>query len=248
MIEVIADGVASLTVSTEEDPYLRPGWVDAVVQAAESVTTDDSIRTVVLKGGPEYFSAGAAREDLIADDARATIRRYVSEVPRALLSIPVPVVAAMAGHAIGGGLLIGLWADVPVLARECLYGVNFMALGFTPGMGSTRAVEAHFGEPLGRRMLYGGELLKGREIEEAHVPISHAVHDQGEVFDRALEIAEQFAEAPRRSLELLKATLAGRRREVLEAAIEDETAMHAELFSNPETRAHIATRYGSTDT
>lgn len=243
-VQLLDSGVALVTVATEQDPYLRPAVVGALQATVDRLNGDDDVRCVILRGVGKHFNAGAAREDLVGAESGDTVRRYVVEVPRLLLSLDVPVVAAMAGHAVGGGLLLGLWADIVVLAEESLYGANFMALGFTPGMGSTRLMATYFGEPLARELLYTGRMLKGREIKSAAVPVSHAVVRRSEVDDRALEIAEAIAESPRDVVSLLRRRLSGPRCDLLEAAVADETAMHAELFGQQQTRDRISDNYG----
>ena len=54
-----------------------------------------------------------------------------------LLDCKIPTIAAMQGHALGGGLAFGCYADLIILAEECFYSANFMNHGFTPGMGAT---------------------------------------------------------------------------------------------------------------
>ena len=69
-------------------------------------------RCLVVTGDRDVFNSGATRAGLI--DAGQPITDYVGEIPRMLAGAPVPTVAAMAGHAIGGGLLVGLKEEVVV--------------------------------------------------------------------------------------------------------------------------------------
>jgi enoyl-CoA hydratase/carnithine racemase len=167
---------------------------------------------------------------------------------RTLLDLPVPVVAAAAGHAIGGGLLVALWCDAIVLGEESLYGANFMALGFTPGMGATHAVPEAFGAPLGRELLWTGRLLTGREIRAASCPLSHAVRPRAQVMEQALMQAREIADAPRGTIVLLKRMLAASRREALERALRAEASAHATLHADPATAAEIGRRYPTAPT
>jgi len=155
-----------------------------------------------------------------------------------MLEFPVPTIAAMAGHALGGGLLLGLWCDLAVFAEDRLYGANFMALGFTPGMGATIALEDAFGAFLAREMLYTGRLLTGAELRQRGAPLPHVL-PRAEVEARARTLALDIASVPAASVQLLRRTLAARRRVRLEAALLDEAHMHKQIFADPETRARI---------
>jgi enoyl-CoA hydratase/carnithine racemase len=237
------EGVVSVHIATDEEPYLGPRWVEGCASTLAELAADSAARVLILEGGDTYFSAGASRRALTDERERDALLRYVARAAPTLLGAPLPIVAAAAGHAIGGGLLVALWCDVVVLAEESLYGVNFMQLGFTPGMGATHAVQEAFGEPLGRELLLTGRLLTGREIKQACCPLSHAVLPRAQVMERALGVARAIAEAPRESLVLLKQNLAERRHAALGRVLEAEAAAHARLFADPAITAEIGRRY-----
>jgi polyketide biosynthesis enoyl-CoA hydratase PksI len=241
----VDDGVAGLRIASDAEPYMGMKWVDRFVTALEGIGRDSTVRAIILEGGERAFCLGASRDDLVAAAGRGVMPDYVGQVPRSILAVPVPVVAALAGHATGGGLLLGLWCDVTVLAEESLYGANFMALGFSPGMGATHAMAEAFGGPLGRDLLYTGRLLTGREIRDAHCPLSSVVRPRVEVMRRAVAVARQVAEAPRAAVVVLKERLAVGRREALERALRAEEEGHARLFADPSTAREIAARYGT---
>jgi enoyl-CoA hydratase/carnithine racemase len=180
---------------------------------------------------------------LLAADAPQAIAQLMGGFPRLLLELEIPTLAAIAGHAIGGGLMLGLWCDVAVLADESLYGVNFLALGFTPGMGSTLLLEDVLGAPLARDLMLTGRLVKGRDIREAAVPLSHAVVPRRDVLARTIARAEEMASMPPAAMHLLRTHIAARRRAQLERAIADELAMHVTVFSDDATRDRIEDSY-----
>jgi enoyl-CoA hydratase/carnithine racemase len=237
------DCVVSLRIADDAVHHLDPEWLDPFLSRLATIGSDPSVRAVILEGGTQCFCAGASRDSLLASVTRA--RSYAARVPHALLDLPVPVVAAMAGHAIGGGLVLGLWCDAAVLAAESLYGANFMALGFTPGMGATCAVPEAFGAPLGRELLWTGRLMTGREIRDAGCPLSHAVVPRDEVFARALSLSRDCAATSRDAALRFKQQLAAGRRAGLEGALAAEDAGHELLLADPSLREEIARRYAA---
>src|SRR5207244_2774058 len=144
---------------------------DVVARIAEN----DEVRAVVVEGGARQFCAGANRDLLLRPDADAAINSLVGEAARLVLDIPVPTVAAMVGHAVGGGLMLGLGCDVAVFAEEALYTANFISLGFTPGMGSTTLLPELFGPPLARELLLTGRTMTGAELKTLAPSLAHAV-------------------------------------------------------------------------
>ena len=238
--EEVGPGVVSLRVATDDAPYIEAGFKERLAAAVAPLKDDASARVVLLEGGDRYFCAGASRESLLRPDAGREVPRYAAELPLLVMDIPLPTLAVMSGHAIGGGFALGLLCDLPLLADESLYGMNFMALGFTPGMGSTVLLEDALGPRPARELLFTGRLVKGRELKAAGFA---AVAPKIDLRRRALDLAHEVAAAPREALLALKAMLAARRRERLLRAIEDERRAHEALFARSDTARLIAERY-----
>ena len=240
-VERAGPGIVSLRVATDDAPYIEAGFADDLAAAVASVTDDAETRVVLLEGGDRYFCAGASRESLLRPDAGREVPRYAAELPRLVLDIPVPSIAVMSGHAIGGGFALGLLSDLPLLAEESLYGMNFMALGFTPGMGATVLLEDAVGPRIARELLFTGRLVKGRQLKAAGFA---AVVAKADARRRALALADEVAAAPREALVALKSMLAGRRRQRIEQAVQEERRSHEKLFARSDTGELIAERYG----
>ena len=147
-------------------------------------------------------------------------------LPRVLLECPVPCIAAMAGYAIGGGFALGMAADLIVLGAESRYCLNFMDLGFTPGMGTTALLEHVLSPATVHELLYTGEARRGRDFASVCRVLPRA-----EVLPRAQDLAARIAEKPRDALVALKRTLSIPRRQAFELARTHETLMHAASFN-----------------
>jgi len=238
--EPVGEGVVSIRVASDEAPYIEADFKDRFAGAVDALKADASVKVALLEGGSRYFCAGASRESLLRADARSEVPRYAAELPRLVLDIPVPTIAVMEGHAIGGGFALGLLCDLPLLAEESLYGMNFMALGFTPGMGATGLLEEALGPRPARELLFTGRLVKGRELRALG---ACGVLPRADVRRRALALAAELGAVPREPLLRLKGMLAGRRRDGLQRAIEEETRSHEVLFALGDTARCIAERY-----
>jgi polyketide biosynthesis enoyl-CoA hydratase PksI len=224
----IVDGVATITLDDAATNALSHAVVGALGAAFGALATNTDVRAVVLAGLPEWFSSGASRE--VVEDL-VTGRRDSGELllPRLLLDCPVPVVAAMAGHALGGGFALGVAADFVVLARDSRYCLNFLDLGFTPGMGSTCLLEHVLSPAIAHELLFTGEARRGRDFE-GRCGINHIV-PRPEVMPRALDLAARIADKPRPAIVALKRSLSVPRRQAFEAARTQETLMHGLSFA-----------------
>lgn len=232
------------------DEATKNGFSHAVVAGLVQVFADlarrTSIRCVVLTGYGPYFATGGLQDDLLAiQEGRAS---FVSleggqdvDVYRLPLDCPVPVVSAMQGHAIGGGLALGLMSDYALLARESYYSASFMSYGFTPGFGSTAVFPYKLGAVLGSEMLMSGRRYRGTELATRAVP--YPVVPRAEVVDRAVDLAGEIADAPRTSVVLLKEHLNADLRERVASAVGRELAMHDQTFTTDEVRRRILSRF-----
>jgi polyketide biosynthesis enoyl-CoA hydratase PksI len=141
------------------------------------------------------------------------------------MDLPVPVVAACRGHAIGGGLALALSCDLVFLAEESRYGANFIDLGITPGMGMTHLLEHFVGPAVAHELLYTGEPRRGRDLAHAghgFNGVSPALEVEERAIDTALRIADKRVESTR----LLKRALTLPRRRAFEESHTLETLMH----------------------
>lgn len=160
-----------------------------------------------------------------------------------LLNCEVPVISAMQGHALGGGLVFGCFADIIVMGIECIYSTNFMKYGFTPGMGATYIIPKKFGEQLGTEMLFTAKNYYGEELKNRGTSIK--IVRKSKVIDTAMEIANDLVDKPLLSLKILKNQLASKTRSELPVAIEQECQMHKITFPQPEVRHRIEMFFGN---
>ena len=237
-----ADGVAVVAIEdAEHRNTFSAGVVTGLTRTFEAIGTDESIRVVVLHGYDSVFCAGGTQEELLAI-ADGEMEFAQGDFFRMLLDCPVPVVSAMQGHALGGGLVFGLYADLIVLSEESIYATNFMKYGFTPGMGATLIVREKLGPALANEMLFTASAYHGGTLRDRGVPVPVVAREK--VIDTARSLARELADKPRLSLTLLKQEMTLPIVRALPATVEAETRMHRLSFENPEVRARIENRFG----
>lgn len=199
-------------------------------------------RCIVMTGLSDIFSSGASQEMLVGL-AKGELAPTDIVLPKLVLDLPVPVIAAMEGHAVGGGFALGLCADIIVMARESRYGATFMGMGFTPGMGATELLLHIMPPALAHELLFTGEAKKGSWFE-GRTGVN-AVVPKAEVVARAMSLAARIAEKPRAALEMLKRTLSLPRRQAFERTYTMETLMHRVSFAQGDIVARIAEVHGN---
>jgi polyketide biosynthesis enoyl-CoA hydratase PksI len=218
-----------------------PDFVAGLVAAFAAVRALSQCKVVVVRGYDNYFCCGASRDELLKISS-GQVRFDELGFYRLLLDCELPVIAAMQGHAIGGGLIFGCYADLLVLARESLYSANFMKYGFTPGMGATHLLPLKLGSNLGAEMLWRAEGYTGDLLQRRGVPCE--VLPRTDVVQSALANARLLAQRPRKALLLLKARLTERLRQELPDVIAAELAMHEHCFADSDIDARVRELYG----
>jgi polyketide biosynthesis enoyl-CoA hydratase PksI len=219
---------------------MSPLFVRELSETLAELAARADARVAVLLGLPEVFSSGASRDMLEAIlDGKVAPSDIV--LSKAVLDLPVPVIAAMEGHAVGGGLALGLCADVILLARESSYGCNFMNLGFTPGMGTTRLLEHVLSPALAHEMMYTGQFFHGSHFEGRSG--FNYILPRAQVRAKAMDLAARIAEKPRLAVEALKRVLATAKRQAFEESRAAEAMMHAITFAGPDVRRLIEENY-----
>jgi enoyl-CoA hydratase len=236
------DGVVVLTL---DDPDRRNAMTedmgDALTAATAELADDADLRVVVLTGAPPAFSAGgdlAMLEELArrtrdegfdaTETMRAFYRRFLT-----VRDLPVPVIAAINGHAVGAGLCVALACDLRIVAEDAKVGLNFARLGLHPGMGGSWLLPRTVDQQRAAAWLYTGRLVSGAEAAAAGMALQATAADQ--VVPTALELAREIAGASPVVVRQLKATLAAEAPD-LDAALRREASCQAVNYGTEDLR------------
>lgn len=152
------------------------------------------VRVVVIAGSGTTFCGGADfntldRKGPITEVRERVLGAYEAFLP--LLDVEVPIIGALTGHAIGGGLGLALVCDIRVANREARYGANFARLGFHSGMAISYLLPRIVGVSKAADLLFSGRIIDGAEAERFGLVNVAVAPDQvlAEANERAQEIA-----------------------------------------------------------
>jgi polyketide biosynthesis enoyl-CoA hydratase PksI len=234
-------GIVNLRMNDAEGKNgLTPAFVEALMECLNEVKLNEEIKVLVMTGLPDVFCSGADLNTLIRL-CKKELKPVDIVLSKLLLDIPVPVVSAMEGHAIGGGLALGCCADIAILAEESRYGCSFMNMGFSPGMGITKLLEHYMSPAVSQEMQYTGKFYQGKSL--IGKTNFNYILPKAEVLDKAGELAEAMAEKPRQALSVLKRYQSMHRRQKFEETFTIETMMHELTFNQEEILKIIEQNY-----
>jgi polyketide biosynthesis enoyl-CoA hydratase PksI len=227
-----------------EDPSgkngLRPLFVEDLIRGLHEAKNNQSIKVLILAGMKDVFCSGADLETLIKL-CKNEIKPVDIVLTKLLLDLPIPVISAMEGHAIGGGFAIGLCADIAVLAEESRYGCSFMNMGFTPGMGVTKLMEHYMSPAVAQEMQYTGTNYLGKDL--VGITNFNYILPKDQVMEKAYILAHAISEKSRKALITLKRYQSMARRKVFEETYTLETMMHEITFDGNEIIKLIQENY-----
>jgi polyketide biosynthesis enoyl-CoA hydratase PksI len=242
-VEMKNDGIALIKMEDEENKNIfSDTFIHDFIAAIDLCENEYKPKVAVLTGLPDVFSGGAEKQTLMdLCDGKVLVKDLL--ISEKLVGTTFPVIAAVEGHAVGGGLVMAVCCDMILLSRESRYGAVFMSMGFTPGMGCTTLLEECMGPFIASEMMFSGKRFKGKELENKGVNVNYIL-PKTEVRNKAMDIALQIVEKNVKSIYLLKYALIAKKKKLLIDARVQEDFMHRLSFGFPETKDRIRELYG----
>ena len=216
VVTTIENRVATVTLNRPEKRNgLDLAMFEGLVAAGEAVIADKSVRAVVLRGEGPSFCAGLDFAWFMANpDAGSTLldRPEGPDASPANLAqrmcwvwqeVPVPVVAAMHGHAYGGGLQLALAADVRVVAPDTKLSVMEINYGLIPDMSITQTLLRLVPVDVAKLLVFTGRVFSGEEAVALGVATETAADPNARAQEIATEIASKSPDAMRAAKRML---------------------------------------------
>jgi len=163
----------------------------------DELEKDDKLRVLVITGaGDKAFVAGADIQELVDRDARMgrRVSRERQEIFSRIENLPVPVIAAVNGYALGGGLELALACNIRVCSEKAQFGAPEVKLGIIPGDGGTQRLPRLVGLGRGMEMVITGDFIDAQEAYR--IGLVNKVVPPEELMKVAIELAQKIASRP----------------------------------------------------
>lgn len=192
--ELRPDGICVLTINRPDAMNSMNGeLVEAFESTFAALDKDERVRVVILTAaGDRVFCAGAdlkERKQMSEEQTSARIASY-QRTFEVMSALSKPVICAINGHALGGGLEIALACDLRVAALEAQVGLTELRLGIIPGAGGTQRLARLIGPSKAKDLLFRAARLTGEEAVTWGV-VNYAV-PRSELLDFSLGLAQQI--------------------------------------------------------
>jgi enoyl-CoA hydratase/carnithine racemase len=224
-------GVGVLTINRPKANQLSHGVLEGLEATLDACKTDNQIRALIItNAGDRIFCAGA---DLSSGFGQLNLLDYLKrgqDLNNAIESMPIPVIAAMNGHAFGGGLEMAMACHFRLLKKDSRVGLTETNLGIMPGYGGTLRLPRIVGNARALEFMLLGKQI---EADEAlNTGLVHQICEDGAVFGDALELARQLATRPPLAVRQILNVMAQKANLSPEQHLKIERESLAELFTS----------------
>jgi len=171
---------------------LNAALIAELAAAVDDLENDEAIGAIVVTGNEKAFAAGADVKEMVAKGYPEIYREdFITRGWERIGQCRKPVVAAVAGFALGGGCEIAMMCDIVIAADTARFGQPEITLGTIPGAGGTQRLTRFVGKAKAMDLCLTGRMMDAAEAERAGL-VSRVVPD-GELMSEALKVAERIA-------------------------------------------------------
>jgi enoyl-CoA hydratase len=241
LIDEPAAGVARITFNRPEAANaLNTRMGEELAEAWTALAADEALRCVVLAAAGRHFCAGADLKERngMTDETWAAQHRVFEAMVRTQLSVPVPVIAAVNGAAMGGGCEMTLACDFAYASETARFGLPEVGLGIMPGLGGTQLLRRCAGERRAIELLTSGRPFTAAQALEYGVVNGVTAPDV--LMETVLGVAAEIASRAPLSVRALKHVVREGHSLDLAAAMEMELSAYNRLFKTADRREGVA--------
>lgn len=181
---------------------LNTALLEQLAQTLERLADDERINAVVVSGGEKMFAAGADVKEMAALDMIGIHRDPRPAYWRTIARFDKPLIGAVNGYALGGGMELALHCDIVIAGETAQFGLPEINLGIIPGAGGTQRLTRAVGKSLAMKMILAGEFIDAQKALEAQLVAEVSPPDQ--TIARACQLARKIAEKSPLALQMAK--------------------------------------------
>jgi enoyl-CoA hydratase len=221
------DRIATITIQRPPANALSQGLLRELSAVLDEIEPNSEIKVIVIHGEGRFFSAGADIKEFTtvsSSEGFANLGKYGQDLFDRMEKFPKPIIAAIHGAALGGGLELAMACHIRLVGEKSKLGLPELQLGLIPGFAGTQRLPKYVGVSRAAEMLFTSEPITG--MEAVQFGLANHAYPEEEVLEQALKLAGKIA---KKSTGSLKATI-----ELLNYAKNEEfykgSAKEAELF------------------
>ena len=232
-------GIATIRLDRPKMNALNGQVQNEIGAAAAEVSADPEVHAVILYGGERIFAAGADVQEMseASPDRIMDLAAGIQAAFKAVARIPKPVVAAITGYALGGGLELALCADFRVLGENAQVGQPEILLGIIPGAGGTQRLPRLIGVSKAKDLVYSGRFVNATEA--LAIGLADLVVADADVYTAAQNMAGRYVNGAPLALRAAKQAMDAGLGVDLDDGLEIERLHFTGLFATEDAEAGL---------
>lgn len=234
------DGIRLLTINKPQSLNALDSEVLRELGSVVAETAaDESIRVLIITGEGRAFVAGADISEMVSKDPMQGLAfgKSGAEVFRAIEQLPIPVIAAINGFALGGGCELAMACDLRIASTKAKFGQPEVGLGIIPGFSGTQRLPRLVGPAKAKELVYTGEVI--RADEALRIGLVNKVVEPEALMDEALALAEKIAAQAPVAVQLAKKAIDTGLQADIDTGIAIENDLFALCFSTRDQKVRM---------
>ncbi len=225
--------VATIKLNRAPANALSTGVIEEIDKALDQIENDNSVKAIVILGEGRFFSAGADIKEFteVTDEKGfAELGKKGQDVFSRIEQFSKPVIAAIHGAALGGGLELAMSCHVRLVAEDAKLGLPELTLGLVPGFAGTQRLPQLVGVPKACEMLLSSKPISGKDA--VTFGLANSSYPTEELFEKAYKMAEEFSMKSAVSIKYTLELLHYARHGLYEKGAEKEQELFGKAFKS----------------
>nr|AIF12388.1 putative enoyl-CoA hydratase (paaF, echA) [uncultured marine thaumarchaeote KM3_55_F05] len=211
--------------------------MNELVSTLEMIEQNNSIRVIVLTGGDRVFSAGADLAGMMKNGRITIPKKSYLHLWDRVAQIKKPIIAAVTGHVLGGGLELAMACDMIVASETAKLGHPEIKVGLIPGAGGTQRLTRIIGKYRTMEMILTGDSISAKEAQI--IGLVNRVTSHNACLEEAIALAKVISERPPIAVQRAKEAVLEAEEQHLSTGIQHERKSFLQLFATEDTREGI---------
>lgn len=233
--------IATITIDSPPANALSSQLLSELNDNLNGIGHDSEVKAVIIKGEGKFFSAGADIKEFTSLQEQGEHKKLAEkgqEIFDRLESFPVPVIAAIHGAALGGGLELAMACHMRIVGRNAKLGLPELSLGIIPGFAGTQRLTQHVGHAKAYEMILTAEPISGETAAEIGLA-NEAVSDE-EVYEQATKLAEKIVAKSKPTVTKVMELVPYAKFHSFKAGVEAEANAFGDVFGNEDAKEGIS--------
>lgn len=236
----VSDRVAVLTLNRPPANALAGDLLKELSEVLDQLEQDRDAKVLLIRGEGRFFSAGADIKEFTSVESGSgfqNLATYGQELFNRIERFQKPVIAAIHGAALGGGLELAMSCHFRLVSENAKLGLPELTLGLIPGYAGTQRLPRYIGRARAAEMMLTGEPIGG--MEAVSLGLANHAYPEDQLFDEAMKLAKKIANksavSVKYALELLQYSVDSK----FEAGVEREAELFGRVFGSKDAKEGI---------